>query len=290
MDKFKGMGVAMVTPFDAQKNVDYQALEKHTEHLVNQGANYLVVMGTTGENPTISQNDQDLILSRVLEVNAGRIPVVFGIGGNNTEALKKRLSSAPLQQVDGILSVSPYYNKPNQSGILKHFTSLADVSSKPIILYNVPGRTGSMMHVDTILELARHENIVAIKEASGSFDHVNKLLLAKEDDFLVISGDDAYTLPFIAMGMSGVISVVGNAFPKEFSQMVRYMLDGNVENARYLHYKLLPIMEAIFEDGNPGGIKRILNKMGFMREEFRMPVEPVNAEVAEKLDQLLAAF
>jgi 4-hydroxy-tetrahydrodipicolinate synthase len=290
MDKFKGMGVAMVTPFDAQKNVDYQALEKHTEHLVNQGANYLVVMGTTGENPTISQNDQDLILSRVLEVNAGRIPVVFGIGGNNTEALKKRLSSAPLQQVDGILSVSPYYNKPNQSGILKHFTSLADVSSKPIILYNVPGRTGSMMHVDTILELARHENIVAIKEASGSFDHVNKLLLAKEDDFLVISGDDAYTLPFIAMGMSGVISVMGNAFPKEFSQMVRYMLDGNVENARYLHYKLLPIMEAIFEDGNPGGIKRILNKMGFMREEFRMPVEPVNAEVAEKLDQLLAAF
>jgi 4-hydroxy-tetrahydrodipicolinate synthase len=290
MDKFKGMGVAMVTPFDAQKNVDYQALEKHTEHLVNQGANYLVVMGTTGENPTISQNDQDLILSRVLEVNAGRIPVVFGIGGNNTEALKKRLSAAPLQQVDGILSVSPYYNKPNQSGILKHFTSLADVSSKPIILYNVPGRTGSMMHVDTILELARHENIVAIKEASGSFDHVNKLLLAKEDDFLVISGDDAYTLPFIAMGMSGVISVVGNAFPKEFSQMVRYMLDGNVENARYLHYKLLPIMEAIFEDGNPGGIKRILNKMGFMREEFRMPVEPVNAEVAEKLDQLLAAF
>jgi 4-hydroxy-tetrahydrodipicolinate synthase len=290
MDKFKGMGVAMVTPFDAQKNVDYQALEKHTEHLVNQGANYLVVMGTTGENPTISQNDQDLILSRVLEVNAGRIPVVFGIGGNNTEALKKRLSAAPLQQVDGILSVSPYYNKPNQSGILKHFTSLADVSSKPIILYNVPGRTGSMMHVDTILELARHENIVAIKEASGSFDHVNKLLLAKEDDFLVISGDDAYTLPFIAMGMSGVISVVGNAFPKEFSQMVRYMLDGNVENARYLHYKLLPIMEAIFEDGNPGGIKRILNKMGFMREEFRMPVEPVNAEVAENLDQLLAAF
>jgi 4-hydroxy-tetrahydrodipicolinate synthase len=290
MDKFKGMGVAMVTPFDAQKNVDYQALEKHTEHLVNQGTSYLVVMGTTGENPTISQNDQDLILSRVLEVNAGRIPVVFGIGGNNTEALKKRLSSAPLQQVDGILSVSPYYNKPNQSGILKHFTSLADVSSKPIILYNVPGRTGSMMHVDTILELARHENIVAIKEASGSFDHVNKLLLAKEDDFLVISGDDAYTLPFIAMGMSGVISVVGNAFPKEFSQMVRYMLDGNVENARYLHYKLLPIMETIFEDGNPGGIKRILNKMGFMREEFRMPVEPVNAEVAEKLDQLLAAF
>jgi 4-hydroxy-tetrahydrodipicolinate synthase len=290
MDKFKGMGVAMVTPFDAQKNVDYQALEKHTEHLVNQGTSYLVVMGTTGENPTISQNDQDLILSRVLEVNAGRIPVVFGIGGNNTEALKKRLSAAPLQQVDGILSVSPYYNKPNQSGILKHFTSLADVSSKPIILYNVPGRTGSMMHVDTILELARHENIVAIKEASGSFDHVNKLLLAKEDDFLVISGDDAYTLPFIAMGMSGVISVVGNAFPKEFSQMVRYMLDGNVENARYLHYKLLPIMEAIFEDGNPGGIKRILNKMGFMREEFRMPVEPVNAEVAEKLDQLLAAF
>jgi 4-hydroxy-tetrahydrodipicolinate synthase len=290
MDKFKGMGVAMVTPFDAQKNVDYQALEKHTEHLVNQGTSYLVVMGTTGENPTISQNDQDLILSRVLEVNAGRIPVVFGIGGNNTEALKKRLSSAPLQQVDGILSVSPYYNKPNQSGILKHFTSLADVSSKPIILYNVPGRTGSMMHVDTILELARHEKIVAIKEASGSFDHVNKLLLAKEDEFLVISGDDAYTLPFIAMGMSGVISVVGNAFPKEFSQMVRYMLDGNVENARYLHYKLLPIMEAIFEDGNPGGIKRILNKMGFMREEFRMPVEPVNAEVAEKLDQLLTAF
>ena len=147
-----------------------------------------------------------------------------------------------------------------------------------------------MMSVDTILELAQHERLVAIKEASGDFDHVNKLLLAKKDDFLVISGDDAYTLPFISLGMSGVISVVGNAFPKEFSQMVRYMLDGNVENARYLHYKLLPIMEAIFADGNPGGIKRILNKMGFMKEEFRLPVEPVRAEVAKNLDQLLASF
>ncbi len=287
MDKFKGTGVAMVTPFTENFDIDFESLKKLTEHLCSNGVQYLVVMGTTGENPTITDFEQTRILETVQEVNEKRVPVVFGIGGNNTKAVVERMKTFNYEGVDAILSASPYYNKPNQAGIVNHYTQLADTSEAPIILYNVPGRTGSMMHVDTILKLAEHENIIAVKEASGNMDHCMKLIKDAPEDFLVISGDDNYTLPFISIGMSGVISVVGNAYPKEFSQMVRYALDSNFENARYLHYRLLPIMNAIFDDGNPGGIKCVLNELGICGTAMREPLCPILPTVAANLKSLV---
>jgi len=288
MDKIKGTGVAMVTPFSENFDIDFEALKRLTEHLVSNGVNYLVVMGTTGENPTITDFEQSRILETVKEVNENRIPVVFGIGGNNTNAIVNRMEQFDYDGVSAILSASPYYNKPNQAGIINHYTRLADTSKVPIILYNVPGRTGSMMQLDTILKLAEHENIVAVKEASGNIDHCMSLIKNKPEDFLVLSGDDSYTLPFMSVGMSGVISVVANAYPKDFSQMVRYALDGNFENARYLHYKLLPMMNAIFEDGNPGGIKVALNELNICDTAMREPLYPIRTEVAAKIKRLAA--
>ncbi|MFT5512684.1 MAG: 4-hydroxy-tetrahydrodipicolinate synthase [Bacteroidia bacterium] len=290
MDKFRGTGVAMVTPFLENFEVDFNSLKKLTEHLISNGVHYLVVMGTTGENPTITEFEQTRILETIQEVNENRVSVVFGIGGNNTKAVIERAKAFNYDALDGILSASPYYNKPNQAGIINHYTQLADVAQAPIILYNVPGRTGSMMHVDTILKLAEHQNIVAVKEASGNFEHCMQLMKHKQEDFLVISGDDNYTLPFISAGMAGVISVIGNAFPKEFSQMVRYALDSNFENARYLHYRLLPVMNAIFEDGNPGGIKCVLNELGICGTTMREPLYPILPTVTAKLKNLVAAL
>ena len=288
MDKIKGTGVAMVTPFSENFDIDFEALKRLTEHLVSNGVNYLVVMGTTGENPTITEFEQSRILETVKEVNENRIPVVFGIGGNNTNAVVSRMEQFDYDGVSAILSASPYYNKPNQAGIINHYNRLADTSKAPIILYNVPGRTGSMMQLDTILKLAEHENIVAVKEASGDIDHCMALIKNKPEDFLVLSGDDNYTLPFMSVGMSGVISVVANAYPKDFSQMVRYALDGNFENARYLHYKLLPMMNAIFEDGNPGGIKVALDELNICGTAMREPLFPIRSEVAAKIKRLAA--
>lgn len=280
----------MVTPFLENFEVDFESLKKLTEHLISNGVHYLVVMGTTGENPTITDFEQQRVLETIQEVNEGRVPVVFGIGGNNTKAVIERAKGFNYDGVDGILSANPYYNKPNQAGIVNHYTKLADEAKAPIILYNVPGRTGSMMHVDTILKLSEHENIVAVKEASGDFDHNMQLLKNKSDDFLVISGDDNYTLPFISLGMAGVISVIGNAYPKEFSQMVRYALDSNFENARYLHYRLLPMINAIFEDGNPGGIKCVLESLGICGTTMREPLYPILPKVREKLKSLVATM
>jgi len=282
-DLFRGLGVAMITPFTKDLHVDYDALGAITEHIAGNGANYLVVMGTTGENPTITEDEQYSILSKVKEVNENRVPVVFGIAGNNTAAVVRRMQDFDYNGISGILSASPYYNKPNQQGIIDHYTALADVSGAPIILYNVPGRTGSMITADTILKLAEHPNIVAVKEASGNFDHGMELVRNKPEGFLVISGDDAYTLPFISLGMDGVISVVGNAYPKLFSQMVRYALDDHFENARYLHYKLLPVINALFEDGNPGGIKALMQAMGLCEENMRPPLHMIGEELRGKI-------
>jgi len=285
MEKFKGTGVAMVTPFAKDLLIDEKGLKDLTSHLVLNGVNYLVVMGTTGENPTISEFEQDKILQLVMEVNEERVPIVFGIGGNNTRTCVDRLKQFNHAGVSAILSASPYYNKPNQAGIVNHYKQLAEASSLPIILYNVPGRTGSMMHVETILKLAEHDNIIAVKEASGNFDHCMQLLHHRPDGFLVISGDDNYTLPYMSLGMDGVISVIGNAYPKEFSQMVHYALDGNFENARYLHFKLLKLMNAIFEDGNPGGIKVLLRELGICGDAMRPPLH----SVLSKVDKLISS-
>lgn len=284
MNKFRGLGVAMVTPFNADGSIDITGLEKLTNHLVDGGANYLVVMGTTGENPTISNEEQAEILDKVKEVNAGRRPIVFGIGGNNTAAVIDRLKNTDLEGVDGILSVSPYYNKPSQEGIYQHYKAISENTPLPVIMYNVPGRTGSLVSAATTLRIADLPNIVATKEASGSLDVCMEIIRNKPEGFEVISGDDNYTLPYIAVGMTGVISVIGNAYPKEFSQMVNFALDGDLKSARHLHNKLLPAMNAIFLDGNPGGVKYVLDKMGICGNHFRLPVVPVNKATQKALD------
>ncbi len=285
MGKFRGLGVAMVTPFNADGSIDFSGLEKLTTHLVDGGVNYLVVMGTTGENPTINNDEQQAILRKVKEVNAGRLPIVFGIGGNSTTAVVDRLKSENLEGVDGILSVSPYYNKPSQEGIYQHYKAVSDATPLPVIMYNVPGRTGSVISAETTLRIAQLPNIVATKEASGSLDICMDVIRGAPEGFGVISGDDNYTMPYIAAGMQGVISVLGNAYPKEFSQMVNYALDGDFKNAKHLHYKLLPMMKAIFMDGNPGGVKYVLHKLGICQNEFRLPVVRVNAATENALDE-----
>jgi 4-hydroxy-tetrahydrodipicolinate synthase len=287
MEKFKGLGVAMVTPFNSDGSVDYLGLEKLTNHLVDGGVNYLVVMGTTGENPTINNEEQQAILQKIKEVNARRLPIVFGIGGNSTAAVVERLKSENLEGVDGILCVSPYYNKPSQEGIYQHYKAVSDATPLPVIMYNVPGRTGSLVSAETTLRIAQLTNIVCTKEASGSLDICMDVIRGAPEDFGVISGDDNYTMPYIAAGMQGVISVLGNAYPKEFSQMVNYALDGDFKNAKHLHYKLLPLMKAIFMDGNPGGVKYILNKLGICQNEFRLPVVPVNKTTEKVLDEAM---
>ena len=287
MEKFKGLGVAMVTPFNADGSIDYLGLERLTNHLVDGGVNYLVVMGTTGENPTINNEEQQAILQKVIEINARRLPIVFGIGGNSTAAVVERLKSENLEGVDGILCVSPYYNKPSQEGIYQHYKAVSDATPLPVIMYNVPGRTGSLVVAETTLRIAQLPNIVCTKEASGSLDICMDVIRGAPEDFGVISGDDNYTMPYIAAGMQGVISVLGNAYPKEFSQMVNYALDGDFKNAKHLHYKLLPLMKAIFMDGNPGGVKYALNKLGICQDEFRLPVVPVNKTTEKSLDEAM---
>ena len=287
MEKFKGLGVAMVTPFNADGSIDYLGLERLTNHLVDGGVNYLVVMGTTGENPTINNEEQQAILQKEIEINARRLPIVFGIGGNSTAAVVERLKSENLEGVDGILCVSPYYNKPSQEGIYQHYKAVSDATPLPVIMYNVPGRTGSLVSAETTLRIAQLPNIVCTKEASGSLDICMDIIRGAPEDFGVISGDDNYTMPYIAAGMQGVISVLGNAYPKEFSQMVNYALDGDFKNAKHLHYKLLPLMKAIFMDGNPGGVKYALNKLGICQDEFRLPVVPVNKTTEKSLDEAM---
>jgi 4-hydroxy-tetrahydrodipicolinate synthase len=287
INKFRGLGVAMVTPFNADGSIDYLGLEKLTNHLVDGGVNYLVVMGTTGENPTINNEDQQAILQKIKEVNAGRLPIIFGIGGNSTAAVVERLKSENLEGVDGILCVSPYYNKPSQEGIYQHYKAVSDATPLPVIMYNVPGRTGSTVSAETTLRIAGLPNIIATKEASGSLDICMDLVMGKPEEFGVISGEDSYTMPFIAVGMQGVISVIGNAYPKEFSQLVNYALDGDFKMAKELHYKLLPMMKAIFMDGNPGGVKYVLAKMGICGNHFRLPVVPVNKTIEKALDEAM---
>lgn len=290
MNKFKGLGVAMVTPFKTDKSIDFEGLENLTNHLIDGGVKYLVVMGTTGENPTITKEEQNDILKKVVEVNAKRLPIVFGVGGNDTSSIINRLNSEDIADIDGILSVSPYYNKPSQEGIFQHYKSISYASKWPIIMYNVPGRTGSLVSAETTLRIAELPNVICTKEASGSLDICMDIIRHAPDDFGVISGDDNYTLSYIAAGMQGVISVIGNAYPKEFSQMVNYALDGDYKNARHLHYKLLPLMKAIFMDGNPGGVKYVLSKLGICENQFRLPVVPIDKATMKALDLAMEKF
>lgn len=283
MNKFKGTGVAIVTPFNKEQNVDYKSLEKLVEHLVTGGVEYLVVQGTTGESVTLSHDEKSAILDFVAEINKKRVPIVLGIGGNNTRELMNHFKHFNFDQVDAILSVSPYYNKPTQEGIFQHYKALAAETPKPIILYNVPGRTASNITADTTLRLSEINNIIGIKEASGDLGQVMKIINKKPHDFLVISGDDALTLPIIASGGDGVISVVGNAFPKLFSDMVRAALKNDYPAARINHYRLLTITEMLFAEGNPGGIKAALKILGICDDVLRLPLVNISVGLFEKM-------
>jgi 4-hydroxy-tetrahydrodipicolinate synthase len=290
MEKFKGTGVAIVTPFKTNGGVDIEGLEKVTEHLISGGVEYIVMLGTTGETATQSKDEKKQVVDTILRINNGRVPLVMGIGGNNTNEVLTTLKDFNFEGIDAVLSVSPYYNKPNQQGIINHYTAIADASPRPVILYNVPGRTGSNMTAATTLHLAKHDNIIGMKEASGNMEQCMEIIKNKPEGFLVISGDDALTYPFMSVGMDGVISVVAHAYPKDFSDMVRLCLKGDFVAARELHYRILDISTTIFADGSPGGIKAILEHMGICGSTVRMPLAPVSEEVKNKLIELVKNY
>jgi 4-hydroxy-tetrahydrodipicolinate synthase len=283
MNKFKGTGVALVTPFKSDKSVDFDALRKLVRLQLTGGTDFLVVMGTTAESPTLSYEEKAAILETVLDENAGQLPIVFGVGGNNTTELVAKLKNLP-KGVDGILSVSPYYNKPTQEGIFQHFKAISEASPVPVILYNVPGRTGSNMLAQTTLNLAQLPNIVAVKEASGNMDQIMEIISQAPEGFSVLSGDDAITMPLIACGAEGVISVVANALPEKLTSMVKVALQGDFSSAKKIHNELLPITKMFFEEGNPGGVKVALENRGIMSQDLRLPLVPVSTNLANRIN------
>ena len=294
-NRFRGLGVALVTPFrdtpsgSDRPPIDHAALGRVIEHLIAGGVDYLVVMGTTGESVTLNSEEKKQLLAQVIEVVHNRVPIVLGVGGNDTAEVVHQLESYDLSGVDGILSVSPYYNKPIQEGIYQHYKAIAQASLLPIILYNVPGRTGSNMTADTTLRLARDfENIIAVKEASGNLDQIATIIKHRPKDFMVISGDDALTLPILALGGDGVISVVGNALPEEFAALVHAALKGDMVTARKEHYKLLELMTALFMEGSPGGIKEALFNLGLCGRQLRLPLANVSEATAKKIYAAMA--
>ncbi len=282
MNLFKGAGVALVTPFNADMSIDFPALRRLVQEQISGGTNYLVVQGTTGESPTLNSEEKKQVLETVLEVNNGTLPIVYGVGGNNTMAVAEAFKNIP-KGVDGILSVAPYYNKPTQAGYVAHYKALASATDLPIILYNVPGRTGSNVLAETTLELAEIKNIVAMKEASGSMEQIMEIIRCRPEGFLVLSGDDAITLPLIAAGADGVISVVANSFPAQFSQMVTSALNGDFVTARKIHYDLLPVTKLLFAEGNPGGVKVALEELGWMKPFMRLPLVQVSDGLKAKI-------
>jgi 4-hydroxy-tetrahydrodipicolinate synthase len=287
---FKGTGVAVITPFKTNGDVDFKALSKTVEHLIRGKVEYLVVMGTTGESATLEKGEKDSVISHIREVSDKRIPLVLGVGGNDTREVVRALSQFDVKGYSAILSVSPYYNKPSQRGIIEHYKAVADASPLPVILYNVPGRTASNLTAETTLRLAEEKNIIGIKEASGNLEQVMKIIKHRPKKFLVISGDDNLTLPILACGGDGVISVVANAFPKDFSEMTRQALKHNMKEAQRLHYKLTDITEQLFADGNPGGVKAVMEMMKLCSETVRLPLVPVNDTVKKKLAGMLKSY
>lgn len=285
--KFSGTAIAIITPFNNDLSVDYISLDKLIDHYLKNGIDYFVVLGTTGENATLSSDEKNKILDFFIKKINGRVPIVAGFGGNNTQEIISSIKKRDFKGIDAILSVAPYYNKPNQRGLIEHYTAIANNSPVPVILYNVPGRTSVNMTAQTTLELSKHQNIIAIKEASGNLNQVMEILKKKPEDFDVISGDDALTFPLMTLGALGVISVVAMAKPKLMSDMVNYCLEGNFDIARKLHFDLLEITNAIFEDGNPAGIKAALFSQGFIKNKLRLPLIEVNENVFDKIRSLL---
>jgi 4-hydroxy-tetrahydrodipicolinate synthase len=284
---FTGTGVAIVTPFTKKGDIDFPALTKLVEHLIKGRVEYIVVLGTTGETATLSKEEKKQVISHIVKINKNRLPLVLGVGGNNTAELVEQLKKDDLSAFSAILSVSPYYNRPSQEGIYQHYKAIAKASPLPIILYNVPGRTASNIAAETTLRLAKEfKNIIAIKEASGNIEQCMKIIKYRPDNFLIISGDDNLTLPLIACGADGVISVVANAYPNDFSDMVRFALVHDFKTAQKLHYKLMEITEQLFADGNPGGIKHVLSLKKITGTHVRLPLVEPNDTVKSKLKKL----
>lgn len=279
-----GMGVALVTPFSANKDIDFPALERVIDHVVDNGADFLVALGTTGETPTLSAKEKRKVKDFIREKNNNRLPLVLGAGGNNTSEVIRELQEEDLSGYSAILSVVPPYNKPTQEGIYLHFKAIAEASPLPVVLYNVPGRTGVNMTADTTLRLAREiDGIIGIKEASGDIHQIQRLLREKPDGFTVLSGDDSMTYPLMALGAQGVISVLGNAYPKEFSDMVHLCLEGNYIEAVDIHFKFRDIIRLMFADGNPAGVKCVMHDMGLIENELRLPLIPVCKDTATEI-------
>ncbi len=284
MEKFYGTGVALVTPFDINGKVDNVALKKLVNYQIENGVDYLVVLGTTAETPTLSGDEQQDIVDFIIKINNKRLPVVLGIGNNNTAEVLKSIQKVNTNEIDAILSVSPYYNKPSQEGIYQHFKAIAEVSPLPVILYNVPPRTGSNMIPETVIRLANDfENIIGIKEAAGNFEQVLELIRTKPKDFLVISGEDKLALSLVMAGGAGVISVLGQGFPEQFSNMIRLGLQSKVNEAYDLFYKLSPVIDLIFEEGNPVGIKSLLNILQIGHKNVRLPLVEASDDLQQKL-------
>ena len=290
--KFIGTGVAIVTPFRKDGSVDFKSLEKLVNFLINKGVDYLVVLGTTGETPVLTKDEKQAIVNQVIEVTNKRVPLVQGLGGNNTMEIASALQSSVFEGIDAILSVTPYYNKPGQEGLYQHYKALALVSPLPLILYNVPGRTGTNLSAETALRLAKEftRQIIGVKEASANLPQVMNIIKDKPSTFKLISGDDAITFPLIGLGGSGVISVVANAFPAEFSSMVRLMLDGKTSEARKIHYKMLPVIDLVFAEGNPTGVKAFLDVLGIVPNYLRLPLIPASKELYKKIELSLKNF
>lgn len=289
MNAFKGAGVALITPFNENLKVDFNALKKIVEHQIDNGTDYLVVQGTTGESATLTDLEKVAVLEYIAEINNNRLPLVLGIGGNNTMAVAEKIASTDLSLVQGVLSVSPYYNKPSQEGIYQHYKTIASETDLPIILYNVPGRTRSNMESDTTLRLANDvKNIVAIKEASGDLEQAMRIIKNRPKDFLVISGEDSLTLPLMSIGADGVISVVANAFPKQFKHMLNAISENNLIEARKLHYSLIEVIDNLFVEGNPAGIKEALKQINLCENYVRLPLTTVTEKTKQNLYKAIA--
>ncbi len=288
MINLTGAGVAIVTPFRSDSSIDFSALGKLVEHLISNGIGYLVVMGTTGESVTLNKDEKQAIIDFVIETNQGRVPIVVGIGGNNTQDIISQIKGKSFEGIDAILSVAPYYNKPTQEGLFQHYAAISSISPAPIILYNVPGRTGVNITAETCLRLANYsKNIIAVKEASGNLTQVTEIAKNKPDDFLIISGDDALTIPIASIGGAGVISVLANAFPKEISELVSMTQKGNYKKALEIHFKFTDLIDLLFVDGNPAGIKAVLHHMKLVANAVRLPLTPVKKETYDKISDFL---
>ncbi|MEP1487281.1 MAG: 4-hydroxy-tetrahydrodipicolinate synthase [Algibacter sp.] len=289
--KFLGTGVALVTPFNADLSVDHDALTNIVNFNIDNGVEYLVICGTTGESVTITKEEKKAVIATISKANNGRVPLVLGIGGNNTALVIDEIKSTDLSGLDAILSVSPYYSKPTQEGMYQHFKAISEASPIDIILYNVPGRTAKNMDVDTTLRLANDfKNIIAVKEAGNNMSQYLQLIKNKPEDFLIISGDDDLALPVALAGGSGVISVIGQAFPKEFSNMIRLGLEGETKAAFNIHYNLMDVVDYIFEENNPAGIKAVFESISLCADTVRLPVVPASNELKEKINSFVKNF